>query len=87
MAPVNRGSKRNRAVVRTSHVLFDETIIPKIPSCPILFVYGKNKKSRTRYNRLERDVRRVYPYAKKTSELIPLCHNLPISYIDVDSLP
>ena len=22
--------------------------------------------------------------AKKTSELIPLCHNLPISYIDVD---
>ena len=25
------------------HVLFDETIIPKIPSCPILFVYGKNK--------------------------------------------
>ena len=22
--------------------------------------------------------------AKKTSELIPLCHNLPISYIDID---
>ena len=33
-------------------------------------VYGKNKKSRKRYNRLERDVRRVYPYAKKTSELL-----------------
>lgn len=27
MAPVNRGSKRNRAVVRTSHVLFDETLL------------------------------------------------------------
>ena len=26
-------------------------------------VVGKNKKSRKRYNRLERDVRKVYPYA------------------------
>ena len=33
-------------------------------------VVGKNKKSRKRYNRLERDVRKVYPYAKKTSELL-----------------
>ena len=33
-------------------------------------VFGKNKKSKKRFNRLERDVRKVYPYAKKTSELL-----------------
>ena len=33
-------------------------------------VLGKDKKSKKRFYRLERDVRKVYPYAKKTSELL-----------------
>ena len=33
-------------------------------------VFANDKNSKKRYNRLERDVRKVYPYAKKTSELL-----------------
>ena len=33
-------------------------------------VFANDKKSKKRYYRLERDVRKVYPYAKKTSELL-----------------
>ena len=33
-------------------------------------VVGESKKSRNRYIRLERNVRKVYPYAKKISELL-----------------
>ena len=33
-------------------------------------VFANDKSSKKRYNRLERDVRKVYPYAKRTSELL-----------------
>ena len=33
-------------------------------------VFANDKKSKRRYYRLEKDVRKVYPYAKKTSELM-----------------
>ena len=33
-------------------------------------VIGKNKKSKRRYNRLERDIRKVHPFAKTTSKLL-----------------
>ena len=33
-------------------------------------VLGKNKRSKKKYSRIERDIRKVYPYAKKTSELL-----------------
>ena len=36
----------------------------------LVTVFAKDKKSKKRYYRLERDVRKVYPYAKKTSELL-----------------
>ena len=36
----------------------------------LVTVFAKDKNSKKRYYRLERDVRKVYPYAKKTSELL-----------------
>ena len=36
----------------------------------LVTVFAKDKNSKERYYRLERDVRKVYPYAKKTSELL-----------------
>ena len=36
----------------------------------LVTVFAQDKKSKKRYYRLERDVRKVYPYAKKTSELL-----------------
>ena len=36
----------------------------------LVTVFANDKNSKKRYNRLERDVRKVYPYAKKTSELL-----------------
>ena len=36
----------------------------------LVTVFASDKNSKKRYNRLERDVRRVYPYAKRTSELL-----------------
>ena len=36
----------------------------------LVTVFAKDKKSKKRYYRLERDVRKVYPYAQKTSELL-----------------
>ncbi len=43
-------------------------------------VFGNNKGSKKRYNRLEKNVRKVYPYAKKISELL-------VDYSDIiDSL-
>ena len=33
-------------------------------------VIGKSKKSKRRYNRLERDIRKVHPFAKTTSKLL-----------------
>ena len=36
----------------------------------LITVFAQDKKSKKRYYRLERDVRKVYPYAKKTSELL-----------------
>ena len=36
----------------------------------LITVFANDKNSKKRYNRLERDVRKVYPYAKKTSELL-----------------
>ena len=36
----------------------------------LVTVFAKDKNSKRRYYRLERDVRKVYPYAKKTSELL-----------------
>ena len=36
----------------------------------VVDVIGKSKNSKKKFNRIERDVRKVYPYAKKTSELL-----------------
>ena len=36
----------------------------------LVTVFAQDKKSKKRYYRLERDVKKVYPYAKKTSELL-----------------
>ena len=36
----------------------------------LVTVFAQDKNSKKRYYRLERDVRKVYPYAKKTSELL-----------------
>ena len=36
----------------------------------IINIVGKGKKSKRRYSRLERNVRKVYPYAKKISDLL-----------------
>ena len=36
----------------------------------LVHVFGKSKSSKNRYNRLERNVRKVYPYAKKISEML-----------------
>ena len=36
----------------------------------LVTVFAQDKKSKKRYYRLERDVRKVYPYARKTSELL-----------------
>ena len=36
----------------------------------LVTVFAKDKNSQKRYYRLERDVRKVYPYAKKASELL-----------------
>ena len=36
----------------------------------LVSVFGKNKKSKKRYTRLEKNVRKVYPYAKKISDLL-----------------
>jgi len=33
-------------------------------------VFGKNKKSKKRYTRLEKNVRKVYPYAIKISDML-----------------
>ncbi len=46
----------------------------------VVDVLGKSKNSKKKFNRIERDVRKVYPYAKKTSELL-----YDYSYI-IDSL-
>ena len=60
---------------KTVTFLFSE--IPKVvylenESIPmeLVNVLGKSKKSRKRYTRLERNVRKVYPYAKKISDLL-----------------
>jgi len=37
----------------------------------IVNVFGKGKKSKRKYKKLERDVRRVYPYAKIISQILP----------------
>ena len=49
-----------------------EIVYLKNESIPmeLVNVVGKNKKSRNRYIRLERNVRKVYPYANKISELL-----------------
>jgi len=47
-------------------VHLDSYLIPM----ELVNVIVKNKKSKRRYNRLERDVRKVYPYAKTASELL-----------------
>ena len=39
-------------------------------SMELVTVFAKDKNSKKRYYRLERNVRKVYPYAKKTSELL-----------------
>ena len=36
----------------------------------LIHVIGNNKKSKKRYTRLEKNVRKVYPYAKKISEML-----------------
>ena len=36
----------------------------------LISVLGKNKKSKKRYTRLEKNVRKVYPYALKISDLL-----------------
>ena len=36
----------------------------------LVSVFGKNKKSKKRYSRLEKNVRKVYPYAIKISDLL-----------------
>ena len=58
-------------------VTFSFSEIPKVvylenESIPmeLVSVLGKSKKSRKRYTRLERNVRKVYPYAKKISDLL-----------------
>ena len=58
-------------------VTFPFSEIPKVvylenESIPmeLVSVLGKSKKSRKRYTRLERNVRKVYPYAKKISDLL-----------------
>tara|TARA_B100001250_G_scaffold414208_1_gene451296 strand:- start:571 stop:774 length:204 start_codon:yes stop_codon:yes gene_type:complete len=33
-------------------------------------VFGNSKSSKKRFNRLEKNVRKVYPYAKKISEML-----------------
>jgi len=58
-------------------VTFSFSEIPKVvylinESIPmeLVNVVGESKKSRNRYIRLERNVRKVYPYAKKISDLL-----------------
>ena len=45
-------------------------LINKSIPMELVNVVGESKKSRNRYIRLERNVRKVYPYAKKISELL-----------------
>lgn len=47
-------------------IYLDSYLIPM----DLINVIVKNKKSKRRYNRLERDVRKVYPYAKTVSKLL-----------------
>ena len=60
---------------RTMKLEFNE--IPKVvylenESLPmeLVNVFGRSKNSKRRYTRLERNVRKVYPYAKKISEML-----------------
>ena len=45
-------------------------LINELIPLELVNVVGESKKSRNRYIRLERNVRKVYPYAKKISELL-----------------
>ena len=57
-------TKRNGEITKTLY-MHSQTI-----PMELVTVFARDKNSKKRYYRLERDVRRVYPYAKKTSELL-----------------
>ena len=57
-------TKRYREITKILYM--DRQTIPM----ELVTVFAKNKNSKKRYYRLDRDVRKVYPYAKKTSELL-----------------
>ena len=57
-------TKRNSEITKTLYM--HRQTIPM----ELVTVFARDKNSKKRYYRLERDVRKVYPYAKKTSELL-----------------
>ena len=57
-------TKRNCEITKTLYM--HRQTIPM----ELVTVFARDKNSKKRYYRLERDVRKVYPYAKKTSEML-----------------
>ena len=60
---------------KTIKLKFDEIskvvyLKSKLVKMELVNVFGESKKSKKRFVRLERNVRRVYPYAKKISEIL-----------------
>ena len=52
---------------RISKIIYlEKELIPM----ELVTIFGKNKKSKKRYTRLEKNVRKVYPYALKISDML-----------------
>ena len=74
---LNKNNKITFSMIGYKNITFEFIDIPKIvylenESLPmeLIHVIGDNKKSRKRYTRLEKHVRKVYPYAKKISDML-----------------
>ena len=74
---LNKNNKITFSMIGYKNITFEFIDIPKIvylenESLPmeLIHVIGDNKKSRKRYTRLEKNVRKVYPYAEKISDLL-----------------
>ena len=75
--PINKNSKITFSMIGYKTIMLpifeiQDFVYLEKESIPldVVDVIGKSKNSKKKFNRIERDVRKVYPYAKKTSELL-----------------
>ena len=74
---LNKNNNITFSMIGYQNITFDFIDIPKIVyleyellPMELIQVFGDDKKSKKRYTRLEKNVRKVYPYAKKISEML-----------------